>query len=393
MKQPRIALLSDAEYPFSGADTFQVIKNADALFGAGLDITLVIPRRSGRVFVSREKRLQELKDYYNLKNPFPIVQLLSIPAARSRMEKLTHNLIGPLYTIIKKIDVVYTRQPSAAILSFFLGKEVILEAYRLMGSEFPRFFSILKKIGLFKHPRFLGCITHSRIARKDFIQAGVPAQKVVVMYNGFDQDEIRSPYSKEQARETLGLQKDGTYIVYAGNMQPSKGIETILDIASQCREYKFYFVGGREKHIKRLKKYVAEKNIENTIFTGFKNNRDVAKYLQAADALIIPPTIKALQHGRTVLPIKLFIYLAAGRPIIAPRQVDIEELLTHGKTGLLVEPDNLEEAVNTVRKIVRDRELNNDIGREALKFSANFTWEKRAQQIKEWLLHRLGIAE
>jgi len=383
----KIAVLSDAAYPFSGADTFQVIKNVNALHDSGVDVSLIIPVRFGRVFKSRRKRLNELSEFYNIQNMFDIRYLYSFPSSKLRIERFFHNIVAPFYAAVKGYDIVYTRQPLAMFISFLLGKKVIFETYRLLGSEFPRAFSALVKF--FNHPRFIGCITHSNISREDIVKAGVPDDKAVVMYNGFDTEEVLPAYTREEARKKLNIPSDSRVIVYAGNMQLTKGVETIVDIAGECRDYSFYLVGGEDAHIKRLREYAAQSNITNVVFPGFKNNKEVAQYLYASDVLIIPPTAKALSHGRTVLPIKVFIYLASGRPILAPRQADIMELLVDGENSILVEPDNLKESAGALTRLIEDRDLNRRIGEEAGRLGMKFTWENRGKRIREWIYSKI----
>jgi len=383
LKNPRVAMLSDARFPFSGADTQQVMKNTEALCEAGVDLCLVAPRRYGSFFKSKKKRQQELVDFYNLKKPLPMIQLPGFPAAKFRLEKFSHNLIAPFYALFKGFDVVYTRQPSTLFVSFLIGKRVVFETYRLFGSEHPRIFSSLSCF--FNHERFLGCITHSSISKNDLVKAGVPENKVVVMYNGYDKKEVEPAISREDARKKLGLSNEGAYAVYAGNMQPSKGLEFVLDIAEKTENVTYLLVGGEPQHIERLKLYAAGKKLKNIVFAGHKNNREVAQYLYASDFLIIPPTTKALDKGRTVLPIKLYIYLASGRAILAPDQSDIKELLVSGVNSLLVEPDNIEACVAAVNRLVRDRELNNRIADEAGRLSREYTWESRGIKIRDWI--------
>ena len=62
-------------------------------------------------------------------------------------------------------------------------------------------------------------------------------------------------------------------------------------------------------------------------------------WLAAADVLLIPPSRAPLEQFRNcVLPLKLFAYFAAGRPILAPAAPDTAELLADGENALLVPP-------------------------------------------------------
>ena len=63
-----------------------------------------------------------------------------------------------------------------------------------------------------------------------------------------------------------------------------------------------------------------------------RRRRDLPAWLAAADVLLIPPSRAPLEQFRNcVLPLKLFAYLAAGKPILAPRAPDTAELLVDGE--------------------------------------------------------------
>jgi glycosyltransferase involved in cell wall biosynthesis len=117
---------------------------------------------------------------------------------------------------------------------------------------------------------------------------------------------------------------------------------------------------------------------------------DVATYLYAADCLVIPPTDEPLRsYGRTVLPMKVFSYLAAGRPILAPRLPDIEEVLRDGDSALLVAPGNPAAAGAAARRILEDDVLAARLSKGARDSARAFTWSARAGTIvttlERWL--------
>jgi glycosyltransferase involved in cell wall biosynthesis len=147
----------------------------------------------------------------------------------------------------------------------------------------------------------------------------------------------------------------------------------------------FVFVGGTADDVLRLKNYGAEKSTGNLIFTGHQPIKSVSRYLYAADSLIIPPASAALIYGRTVLPFKTFLYLAAGRPIVAPRQPDLTEVLVHEHNAMLMEPDDIAGTAKILERLFSEPALHLAICENAAASAKNLTWEDRARKIIEWL--------
>lgn len=109
-----------------------------------------------------------------------------------------------------------------------------------------------------------------------------------------------------------------------------------------------------------------------------------------ADVLIIPPTSIPLAAGRTVLPIKTFLYMASGRPILAPRSPDTEELLRHGANSFLVEPDNMEEAIKALCQLIDDAELAEKLAVTAKEEVSAYSYTIRGKKIISFLGERLN---
>ena len=96
--------------------------------------------------------------------------------------------------------------------------------------------------------------------------------------------------------------------------------------------------------------------------------------------------------GSTVLPIKTYSYLAAGRVIVAPRLPDVVEVLRDGDNALLVTPDDLDQAVAVVRRAVGEPGLAQRLGARAAADAPLYTWQARAALIHQFMKQRLQAA-
>jgi glycosyltransferase involved in cell wall biosynthesis len=117
---------------------------------------------------------------------------------------------------------------------------------------------------------------------------------------------------------------------------------------------------------------------------------DLAPWLYAADVLVIPPSLEPLRrHGTTVLPIKLFLYLAAGRVVLAPHAPDTAELLKDGVNAALVPAGDVAATVATLRALSSDPSQAERLAGGARQTAANLTWDARAERIEGFLEGRL----
>jgi len=381
---PRVAIISDERFPHHATNTQQVIKNASALHAAGLQVDMLIPVQAKGLFNPNYNVEKSIIDYYNIPKGLKFKTIPTIPASDYRIEKFTHFLAAPLYASLKKYDIIYTRNELAATFSYWIGKNVIFETYRRLGVEFPKAFKTISKWA--KKDNFVCVVTHSKLSADSMIDVGMPPEKMLVLHNGYDESDMQPVLSKAAAREKLGLANNKFYAVYTGNMQPNKGMGSVVDLAAKQSNVTFVMVGGRPEDLERLQGYATEKNVQNMIWTGRQPIQKVSQYLYAADVLIIPTVSAPLQKfGRTVLPFKLFPYLASGRPILAPATPDIQELLVHQKNALLAEPDNVADAAKCLTELYENTDLLNKLGQEARKTGEELTWDARANKFINWL--------
>ena len=90
------------------------------------------------------------------------------------------------------------------------------------------------------------------------------------------------------------------------------------------------------------------------------------------------------------MPMKLFSYLAARRPILAPRSPDTAELLTDGETALLVHPDDPAAAADALDRLLADAGLARRLADAAFALARGLTWDDRARRIGHFLGDRLA---
>jgi glycosyltransferase involved in cell wall biosynthesis len=133
--------------------------------------------------------------------------------------------------------------------------------------------------------------------------------------------------------------------------------------------------------------------LPNVRFLGYLGGAALTPALQAADLLVIPPSAEPLvRYGTTVLPLKIFPYLAAGRPLVVGDVADTAELLSDDQTCVRVPPDRLDSFIAAVRSLAADPARRARLGSAARALAEGLTWDARARQILAWLDERLRAA-
>jgi glycosyltransferase involved in cell wall biosynthesis len=116
-------------------------------------------------------------------------------------------------------------------------------------------------------------------------------------------------------------------------------------------------------------------------FVGAVPHADVASYLGAFDVAVVP-------YGRIrsfyFSPLKLFEYLAAGRPVVAADVGDLGRCVRHGETGLLYPPGDAEALAGAIETLLSDRARAGSLARAGREHVGEYhTWEGNARLIIE----------
>ncbi len=381
-----IGYISSERYPHHNTNTQQIIKNVSSLRAAGVAIDLIVPRQASRYFASDQHLEAAICQYYNVPAGLGLRQTGVFPATNLQLDKYLHPIFAIIYCrLIKGYDIVYTRNIFTAILLALFNIKFMFETYQRLGDTKPGFIKLLTKQA--KKGQMLGMVLHSNVAAESMRRAGFPTDKLLVLHNGVDNSDMMPILSKTAARQKLNLDISAKYVVYTGNMQKNKCVEIVVDIAAYLPEIQFLLVGGKPEDLTRLTAYCAAKKVNNVILVERKPIGVVSQYLYAADALIIPPAAAPMaQFGKTVLPFKLFPYLAAGRPIVAPEQADMRELLRSNENGLLVTPDDARQNAEAIRNLLSDETMQERLAANAAETSRSLTWEARAAKFRNWLI-------
>ncbi len=159
-------------------------------------------------------------------------------------------------------------------------------------------------------------------------------------------------------------------VVYTGTLGMKHNPELILQLALSLQDQPSacVVVVSQGLGADYLKQKVIELRLTNLITKDFTPFEVVPQVMAAADVLI---TILEKDAGVFSVPSKVLAYHCAGRPIVAavPKENLVARVITQHQSGLIVEPENVNGFVQSVRQLLSDSGLRSQMGGNARKYA------------------------
>jgi glycosyltransferase involved in cell wall biosynthesis len=359
----------------------QTVSTAAALARHGVEVTLVLPRGPADPPLDSDA----VRASFGVRGDFGLVQRPSRwggeHAVRSTLW-MRQLLRDPL---IARADLLYSRVPVMLAWPGPYPLPFATDLYRPWPDDWPWLRPFVRRTAARRE--CLGYVVHSAYAAQSYARAGVPAEKLLVAHNGHDPDRMLPRLGKAEARRQLGLPAERPIAVYAGRLNAHKGLDQLLALADLRPETLFLLVGSEGTGPVEA----AGASRANVEIVPWQPPGSLPPYLYAADLLLIPASTAPLERfGTCVLPMKTFLYLAAGRPVLAPATPDTAELLKDGDNALLIPPDRPDWAAAAHDRILADAALAARLGESGARTAGALSWDARAERIIAFLTARLA---
>ncbi len=216
-------------------------------------------------------------------------------------------------------------------------------------------------------------------------KTGVSPAKVLVSYGGVDVEMFKhSDQSQLELRTRLSL-PGGFLVGYVGfykTMGMSKGVPTMIKALTYIpnENIKMVFVGALgDEEVKENQAIADSLGVgDKTLFLKWVKSTEVPAYEQAMDMLVIPYPDKP--HFREYgFPMKVYEYMISQKPIIYSNLPIIDEMLYD--CGVSFKPDDSKDLAEKIVDLYNKPEVIKNLSAKAFQKVQGFTWEKRAQNI------------
>jgi glycosyltransferase involved in cell wall biosynthesis len=234
-------------------------------------------------------------------------------------------------------------------------------------------------------PFFQIAITQSEPVRESLVKCGMPSEKVVWLYNGFEQSFlVRQPEAAAQWRQELLTDGRQHLVVYSGALYRFKGIDLLIDVAKELPQIQFAITGGKQSQVQFYQQQAQAHQVENIKFLGWILPRErLVSLLQAADVLAHPHC--SGQEANFTNPVKFFQYMAAGTPIAV---TEIPPLMVFKNSPLIAdwcEPDHPQKFAACIHHLLEKYPRKIAGYADSINFARQFSWEERTQKILSYL--------
>ncbi len=138
--------------------------------------------------------------------------------------------------------------------------------------------------------------------------------------------------------------KEGFNFTFAGNIGKVQNLENVIRgfalAAKSNYQIKLNIIGDGS-NLENLKHIVNEENIANIYFWGRKPLKEMPRWFEASDVLIISLIDEPI-FSLTV-PAKFQAYLVSGKPIYCVMKGEVADLVINNKIGFIAQPNNIDD--------------------------------------------------
>jgi len=382
----RIAYINHSRFPTEKAHGLQTAQVCAAMAELGHAVKLLTPTMRGA-------DASKAFDFYGLKKNFSIEQLEHFDPFQSRLVPgvlgfvvSMHFYAKALKTYLKNhhFDLLYVRSPHLASALLETGQPVVLELHTLPEHGKKRFVQHCNRCVL------VVCLT--KPMRDELISWGANPQKVITEGDGVDLERFSHHPEATAAKKKQSLPSDRIIVGYVGSFVTrevlEKGVRESIDALALLKDRKHvsffgWMVGGSDQWIEIYMEHARARGLmdEDIRLDGHISSAEVPAALAACDILVYPaPASSHPYFLRDTSPLKLFEYLASGRPIVC---ADLPPLkgVVDATTVRLCRPGDPAALAEAIADIAEHRVEAQKRAKAGLELVKQYSWIERMRRI------------
>lgn len=344
----------------------------------------------------RGHKVLTLVDGFKESNDFDKQQSFDILRFNGRIRPTSLKAIYKILSLVLKnrIEVIFFGHfGSTHWLGGVLAKKILKVPYVILvhGTEFNSYFDRFtwadhwaSKIVLRNASRI---IANSRATKKLVEDHGYSSKKIRIVHPGTDPVKFKVRDKQMDLMEKFGL-KDKKILLTVSRLVAKKNHENVLKalplVIQKIPNFIYLIIGKGEEEV-RLKKLAKDLGLEKYVqFVGYVEPKDVAVYYNICDIFVMPS--KTVDIDYESFGIVYAEANACGKPVIGGKSGGVEDAVIDGVTGLLVNPDNVEEISQALLCLLTDQEHARELGENGRRrVKEELNWASVGRKIEEIL--------
>ncbi|MCP4213897.1 MAG: glycosyltransferase family 4 protein [bacterium] len=165
------------------------------------------------------------------------------------------------------------------------------------------------------------------------------------------------------------------YLLFLGRLDIShKGIDVLLESYKLAKVGVPLVIAGDGIDRKMVQQLIKKHGLKDYVRTvGWVQGKEKYDLIKDCIAVCIPSRVEGWGIVATEAA-------AMGKPVIGTKVVGLEEAVADGKTGILVQKDNIKAFATAMEMLVRDKQFRGILGSYARERAQQYTWEKIAEK-------------
>jgi len=370
----KILIISQYFPPEIGAGSRRAFETANILSNLGHEISLItsfpnylinksIKKYEGKIFLT--ENIHGIKIYRCY-----VYSAFGQTSLYNRFISFLSFMLSSIFCglILQKYDIIIATSPPLSIgvtglvLSIFKKTKLVFEVRDIypksaisMGVIKNRFLiKILMNIekAIYNRSELIVGVTDGIYQYLTCINYG---KKSFLLTNGIDSSFINN-VDHNIDNSLLSKFSDKFILLNIGILGRIHSLETMIYALSRIKvkEIVLVFIGdGAEKG--KLKELVNRLKLVNVFFIQSQDSHFIPQIISNSDICL--STVRNIDLTKGTLPVKIFEYMACGKPIVAAIHGEAGKMIKKAKCGIIVEPENSKEMAEGILELYYNKDL------------------------------------
>ena len=190
---------------------------------------------------------------------------------------------------------------------------------------------------------------------------------IALWARGIDREQFNPKRRDMEWRRSIGIDDDEMVIAFLGRIVMEKGLDVFADaihgFAGRGLRHRVLVIGEGPA------RGWFEQQLPDALFIGEQTGTDLSRALASSDVLLNPSITETF--GNVTLEA-----MACAVPVVAAVASGTTSLVRNGKTGLLVDPEEIDEFADALETYARDPELRRKHAKAGLDFARTMDWDR-----------------